>query len=152
MMINLTERLILYAVTLLTYVTVNSTGTVLVNSDISLTFLEKYVTENCITASLYFATVDLDIKKTSCTDRLDETGFINNQYIYNLSTVFADKYNSVMPFHNVNDKVLMPRVLFRCESGCDDSNPVDYSIFENYLVCCHTVDIISRKSLLTMIS
>ena len=110
-----------------------ATGAVPPDPDTFLTFLERHVPEDAVSAAAYYATVDPDNKKTTYDDWLFETGFINNKLDYSTTGFFAVNADSTTVVHqNIADLGFIRRVTARCVPSCDDPNPDIYSTIENY--------------------
>jgi hypothetical protein len=110
-----------------------ATAAVPTDPDTFLTFLEKHVPEDAISAAAYYAVVDPDGKKTTYADWLFETGFIDDPLDYATTGAFADHADAAVTHKNEADLGFVRRVRVRCEPSCDNPNPDIYSVIENYL-------------------
>jgi hypothetical protein len=131
-------------------VSTEATATVPTDPDTFLTFLEKHVSEDAISAAAYYAAVDPDGKKTTYADWLYETGFINNPLAYSSTGAFEDNVDAAVTHKNETDLGFVRRVRIRCEPSCDNPNPDIYSVIENYLTFDDAANRTNRLASVTM--
>jgi len=121
--------------------------------DTFLTLLESAVPENATTAAAYYHTVDPLGKKTTYSEWLVETGFINSVADYSTTGAFSDRAGAnvtTVVHQNVADLGFVRRVRIRCEPDCDVANPDIYSVIENYPTFNDAAARINRLASVTM--
>jgi hypothetical protein len=127
-----------------------ATAAVPTDPDTFLTFLEKHVPEDAISAAAYYAVVDPDGKKATYADWLFETGFIDDPLDYATTGAFADHVDAAVTHKNETDLGFVRRVRVRCEPNCDNPNPDIYSVIENYLTFDDAANRTNRLASVTM--
>lgn len=96
-----------------------------------LTMLERFVPEDDVSETAYYAAIDPAGKKTTYADWLVETGFINNVGEYSTTGAFTDHADVAVTHQNVADLGFIRRVRIRCEPTCEEPTDI-YSVIENY--------------------
>jgi hypothetical protein len=100
-----------------------------------LTFLERHVPEDAVSATAYYDAVDPGGNKATYADWLFETGFIDDPSAYSTTGPLVIKSGAgvtTVTHRNEADLGFVRVVRTRCEPGCGDPNPVIYSVIENY--------------------
>jgi len=121
--------------------------------DTFLTFLEKYVPEDAVSATAYYAAVDPGGNKTTYAEWLFETGFIGNPSDYSSTGPFSYRTGAdvtTVIHQNVADLGFIRVVSTRCEPSCDNPNPNIYSVIENYPSFDDAADRTNRLASVTM--
>jgi len=113
-------------------VSTQAAATVPEDPDTFLTFLERYVPEDAVSATAYYDAVDPDGKKTTYKDWLVETGFIEaSDFATSGQMDLNDDVTSVL-HKNETDLGFVRAVSMRCVPNCNHRNPDIYSLIENY--------------------
>ena len=134
-------------------VSTDTAATLPEDPDSFLTFLERHVPEDAVSATAYYDAVDPDDNKTTYADWLFETGFIDNPLTYSSTGPLVIKSGAdvtTVTHRNETDLGFVRVVRMRCEPSCSDPNPDIFSVIENYPEFSDAADRENRLASVTM--